>query len=752
MDINEYANRLLLDFLDHAHKELSRRLSSEHGPSWFESSVSKHIGPTYIERTKRMLASPMRTVDMDKSEDEMYGVEHLGQILLGNWKTFGDDLGDRKRTEVYCLEIAELRNNLAHRRRSHFLRRAELLRFTQNAALILRALRSSDADRFSAIADDLASGAAPWGPELGGVLPPRDEIVSDFVGRPSELRALQEWFVSDSPHVVVWGYGGAGKSALAYQFARDIQDAGPTDYLAIAWVSAKRREYVEGRERERLADFDDISSLTLAIWSSIFGADSVPDDLSLDDFLGEISATPTLLVIDDVDTILDKKDLSEFLLFTMRSIGTKIVFTSRSKIPGLPIIDVPGFTGDDLGRFIRTRTYLYDLDASECVRRQGAIESVTEGYPLFVDDLLRHSRLDGLASAINDWSQKRGDAAREYALRRQLERLGDPARDVLMALSVANRPLSRFELATVSGQNDDDVRSAVDDLLIWQLLNPAPSDPGVAPGFSMSANTRRLVQRTYRSEPRMAGYSSAFRSLSGEYVPSAMRRAIGRAIGNARAKVVRGDVLGAAEDLNDAMIGDLVSSVDLLGALGWVYSRRSTTFDLARQAFERAERHGATKEDTYYHWARMETDVAAEVDGPENSTAAIKAWALATTVTELGIERCGSTRALCELAGYARTREAKLLEKASQFVGAQSAFAQAREHFREALKCPPSETTTIGRVYRGLVVSLEGLEDRNELEVIFNDWHRAAPTDPNYESEFDRLQFKFNLHSPLWSG
>ena len=231
MDINTYASASLLDFLDAFHKQLCTRLLNEYGANWPEVGIYKHLDKKYFDRVLEMLQSPMRVVDMQRDPDELYGIEHLPNIIDGNWPIFKDVFGerhdDRQRVAVYLREIAELRNNLAHRRNHHLVRLDDLIRFAQNARTLLQALSAPEADHFAGIADSLVQGGTPWGTPLAGQLPPHDEIYDEFVGRPAQLRALGDWFMGDAKPIVIWGYGGAGKSALAFKFAREIQEACP---------------------------------------------------------------------------------------------------------------------------------------------------------------------------------------------------------------------------------------------------------------------------------------------------------------------------------------------------------------------------------------------------------------------------------------------------------------------------------------------------------------------------------------------
>lgn len=170
-DINTYANDLLLDFLDSVHHEIKSTLRKHMGDDWTKLGIERHIGKGYVDRIKEMLNSPMRVVDMGKADEELYGIEHLGNIIDGNWKFFSERLVDRERTKVYCKEIAELRHNVSHRRKHHYLRRDELLRFTQNCRMILSAIDSPMSERFLRVIDSISAGGTPWGSPLVGSLP-----------------------------------------------------------------------------------------------------------------------------------------------------------------------------------------------------------------------------------------------------------------------------------------------------------------------------------------------------------------------------------------------------------------------------------------------------------------------------------------------------------------------------------------------------------------------------------------------------
>ncbi len=751
-DINAFANERLLEFLDAVHGGIESVLRTKFGEDWLRDGVQRHLAQGYFERAREMLSSPMRVVDMSKSDDELFGVEHLWNIVNGNWELFAAAFGDKTRTQVYFGEIAELRHNVSHRRQRHLLRRVELARFLHNCRMLLAALGSPLAESFGAVAEAISAGGNPWATSLASSLPPHEEVFDEFIGRPKELRELSEWLVSDSRQHVVWGYGGAGKSATAYQFALDVRDAVPPGIEGVVWVSAKRREYVDGAERDRRSDFQDLSSFLAATMKGLYGDLGPQHDLNPSGVVSELNETPVLLIVDDLDSVLENDELTSFLLYDLRATRSKFLFTSRQKLPGIKTTEIEGFESEELKRFIKTRAKWHGLDQEACAAKMTSIRSVTSGFPLFVDDLLRYARLVGLNDALSAWSQRQGDAARLYSLQRQLDHLGQPARDALIAIAVADRPLTSVEIAQVSGSTDDDVDHALKDLLAWRLVNRVAGAQESRPGFDMNANTRRLVGKSFRADPRIAGYRTVFRSLSGESMPAAKRQAIGSAINVARALVLREEIDQAIEQLKASMTGDLASAPDLHGALGWVYSRAPERFlNEAREAFHQSHIYGSRKEDTYYQWSAMERELAEENTGKADDAAVAASWHACAEIAQLGIDRLGPTKVLCNMAGYARSREAKTNQRLNQFVDAERCFGEAVAYFRRGIGAPSSESRTVpqGVLFKGWALACEGLEDIPGMAAALREWRDLDPEDDYYSSERDRLAIKFPSISSL---
>ena len=166
-EINQYSRDLLLDFMDAVHQSITTRLQKEFGrDKWFSSGVEPSIRKEYFANTRKMLQSPIRAVMVDNSqEEEIYGLEHVSNIIEKNWSLFPELSDQKDRTRVILNEITEMRHVTAHQRSHHRIRRESLIRLCQNMHSILRAMDHPESERFEEITQSLSIGGIPWGGE-----------------------------------------------------------------------------------------------------------------------------------------------------------------------------------------------------------------------------------------------------------------------------------------------------------------------------------------------------------------------------------------------------------------------------------------------------------------------------------------------------------------------------------------------------------------------------------------------------------
>ena len=121
-----------------------------------------------------------------------------------------------------------------------------------------------------------------------------------------------------------------------------------------------------------LLTFDSVDTFGNALWHSLYGAGPPKGESSREDVVRELSDTPLLLIVDDLDSVIDDEDLAHFLLFEIPTSKSKIVYTSRQRVPGLQTVEVLGFSEDELDPFVRSRAREYDLNLEDCLGRLAA--------------------------------------------------------------------------------------------------------------------------------------------------------------------------------------------------------------------------------------------------------------------------------------------------------------------------------------------------------------------------------------------
>lgn len=746
-DINSYSREQLEEFLDAVHESIVSILSRQYGDTWFSDAVEKSMPASLFDRTKQMLTNPMRVVDLEgREEDELYGVEHIGNIVEYNWDLFPELQQNKTRTLSHLGEIAELRHNLSHKRKKHRVRREDLLRQLQNMATILAATGNASADIFNQRAFAISQGSSPWGEPLPGTLPPAVEMYQDWVERSGPLTELEEWIDSEHSQIALIGYGGTGKSAVAHRFVKTILQAGGHSSLkGVCWATGKQSEYVDGASRSRNADFIDIESLVAALLTSLYGETVQRGEFTTDDLLAELRENPCLVVIDDVDTIQRGEDweLKDFLMHDLRVPGNKILYTSRTEMTAVRSIQVPGLNEIELSEFLRSHASLFNLDIEKCLDRQKAIASVTDSYPLFVIDLLRFAGTFGLPRTIEDWTQRRGDAAREYSLKAQVDHITASARDTFMALSVSNRPLSTIEICQVASLTEDDVMLGLDTLTSYSLAFLQGQDVEENPLFTLNQNTRRLAQRTYSRDPSISRYQVAFRGLANTPAPRMVATRIEQIKKRALHYKRLREYENAVSEVETAMVGDLEHHPELYGLIGYLYSTQENHLNEARKAFRSAHQLGTNNPEIYHRWSRQEVDIGNRLaedkgNGDEISTQ----WESCEEILFAAIEKCGEYDYFTGTLAYVLGRCGNYLKEINRFDLATNKFQLSLEWNRKTLRAITLDTASYNKkhTFIGLIEAYAGLEEYAGMEQVFREWSLS----PNVDREqlinrFDRL-------------
>ncbi len=561
-------------------------------------------------------------------------------------------------------------------------------------------------------------------------LPTQDSVYQDFVGRDSVLDQLS-LLLEDrfTKRCLIAGDGGKGKSAVAYRFAQKV--AGSNSYFSmIVWISAKKRRFEAGHIVEiDLPDFHDLPSAIDRLLEQYGPVNGNMDIAAKRQLLLEcLDDFPTLIIADDIDSLLDDAAVVSFFTFDIPNTASKVLLTSRRDIPGIPSVAISGFSVAEADLFIASRISTYrlqsDLFTGEVIR---SIREACDGSPLYIDDLMRLCCVTEPKRAAQVWLEKRGDEARKYALQREFEKLSVDAKNALIAAVVSDHPASFAELQTVLNFSDDRLISALTELHTLFLLPDASLVEGEQ-RYNLNSNTRRLILSLERTTDIFARLRAKSKAVSGT-LPPVGKNIIGQLIRQALL-FTRGGRFEVGEDILLKAIERYPNAADLYGFLGYLYKTVHRRTD-ARMQFELAAKFKSRSEDTYMHWYRMEM--------------ASREYSHAARAAEVGRSALPGSYKLALAHIESRFRVAKDFDGRAQRERAEKIFLEVATEIEKILKpkhiLRHDEAEINSALLRILVVSLDRLGDLSELNKRFAQWcteHRDEPTIPAHRELFAR--------------
>jgi tetratricopeptide (TPR) repeat protein len=299
-----------------------------------------------------------------------------------------------------------------------------------------------------------------------------------FVGREKEMDeiigVLRPYPKSQHAIVTIDGVGGVGKSALAmevaYNYLRNY-DHLPRDerFDAIIWVSAKQAILTIDGILPRLNSLRGIQDIyrTIAITlekDDIFrGIEN--DQIEL--VRKALTQQRVLLIIDNLESIDDP-----YLLSFLRDIPapTKVIITTRQRIDVAYPIRLSGMSWDESKELI-----LHEVRKKNTVLEDDNVQSLfksTGGVPLaIVWSIARISFGHDVNNVLESLKTPSCDISR-YCFEEALEIIdGQPAKDVLFALSLFSSDASRTSLGYITQFQDLDRDEALSTLERLSLIN-----------------------------------------------------------------------------------------------------------------------------------------------------------------------------------------------------------------------------------------------------------------------------------------
>lgn len=718
--------------------------------------LQKIFGKTWDEmKADALAARETHEIESPIEDDyDLLGVNNFYNVLAAHFAALAPALTgkpaetvQRVRTQAleYASTVTSVRNPLSHPAAAP-LSYEDAFRTIDAARRLLEICGRVEALELQGLLDHLR-----WtdisGPPLArrevaleDRLPPRERIGFDFVGRKRELQELLEWLQDGrAKHWALVGEGGKGKSALAYELALAAKTRAPEPLSLILWITAKRRRFDLGQVFEEAPDFWSLESELDALLKQYGWVEHLKDPLESkkERVLSLLTEFPALLVVDDIDSLsaVDEGAI-QFLTVDVSRTPSRVLMTLRRRIFGLGhlVTQVEGLQGAEAQAFIDSRIRSFNLDADVfSPRRRGRVIEVTEGSPLYMEDLLRLCAAMPLETAIERWADKRGDAARVYALQREFELLDGAARAVLLAAALFDGPVALPELQAITAMDEDTLDAAIRALQDLYLF-PKPRLIQSIDRFDVNVNVRTLVRRTLGNTDMYLKVQNAAKAVKGELDRTREEEArLGSFQRQAVALAGRGLMIEAESTLL-AGLKEFPEAPELLGQLGLVYKDWSPKPRLsdARDSFRRAVQLKTREADTYRQWTDLEVNE--------------REWGEAARIAELAIsllEGHPDHYTFIQFAGFATSRWAQQPRMTKKW--ALEKFEASNKFYWRALKGPVN-LDTVSRCYWGLAINArlmrnlptpaEGMSrSKAILQGVFTQWRRRVPVDVRRDQE-----------------
>lgn len=568
-------------------------------------------------------------------------------------------------------------------------------------------------------------------------LPPQDSIYLEFVGRTGLLEQLKSHFdQSDNRRCLLAGDGGKGKSAVAYRYAQQLAH-NPGRFQLITWLSAKRRRFLDGRivtiDSPDFSTVDDAINLLLSEFGAVTDDFSKPLEERKRLLLDYLDSYPAFIVADDIDTLLDDSDVVSLFTYEIPHTQSAVLLTSRRDIPGIRSYIVKGFEKEEAEAFVNSRINLYGLDAKQFTSTIiGELIKVTDGSPLYMDDLLRLTRIIDINRALISWAERRGDDARKYALQREMERLTVDGKKVLIAAAVTDGAISYAELESILEFSEDRLLLALSELQTLFLF-PKPKVVEAEQRFDINSNTKRLIQVVEGQSDFYARIERASKALKGQ-MPEVAPGIVGALIRQAQLRLNAGRDQDSEQILLEAL-QRYPQAPDLHSFLGYVYKRQGRITE-ARTRFESAAKLKSRRRDMYLQWFAMEIGE--------------KEWTKAISVADRALKSLPDFYEMMERKIFAKKQAGFDLFRGMHREKAEKMWREAVADAKEYLKPPMSHGDGVAEIssdiYCAAVICLDMLGEARERNRWLDQWAKEHAGDPQLERQ---RQFLLQKHGSL---
>jgi tetratricopeptide (TPR) repeat protein len=335
-------------------------------------------------------------------------------------------------------------------------------------------------------------------------LPPEDyDFEGGFVGRLKDLRRLKSLLYSDQDRVItVIGGGGVGKTAFALKTAYSILDDKKNPFNYIIWFSAKtNRLSYEGIVdiEPQIKSLDQLTTKVLEIMvdNSVEIIKLLDSSEKMQDYLFSIlKKNKTLLIIDNLETIINDQKLSRFIQEIPRQ--AKVLITSRRGLGEIErrftLSELENPEAIELFRLICKDKNLNNLLRLEDYNITPLLKRV-QNYPLVIKWTLGQISLGKtVEGAFNQSLQAKSDIAK-FCFEDVFQMLGANERKCLYGIVFFEEPPSQQILRHVTNLNEDLFEEAIKKLILASFIFPIHEEDNnqIKTRYSVLSLTRDFV-------------------------------------------------------------------------------------------------------------------------------------------------------------------------------------------------------------------------------------------------------------------
>lgn len=342
------------------------------------------------------------------------------------------------------------------------------VKVTKQAELeVLLERLEAQADEASVVAD---APPSPFAIE-DGLYRLLDRGFERFVGR-SELRDRLVSAVLGDPRlwiVNVHGPGGVGKSALVNWATYRMYEE--RRFEAILQLTAKETILTDAgiqRHSRSLFSLDNLLDQILLLFEESSDADL---DRKKELATELLTAWPTLLVLDNMETVSDGRILS-FVQALPPSTLARVVLTSRTKSGGWELpIPVVAMSTDEVEEFVRIKSeelkVHFPLDPATLRR----VSEVSGGLPLASQWIIGQYRRSKNLDKVLSQAQGKDSPVLEFSFRNTWRLLAPEAKTILSLMSIFDGPTTVQQLTVASEMRLDGIERALSELEEVTLVN-----------------------------------------------------------------------------------------------------------------------------------------------------------------------------------------------------------------------------------------------------------------------------------------